>query len=228
MGALTAGLLSFLSPCVLPLIPSYLTFITGVSFEDLQNGTGKRKIQFLTISHFLLFILGFSLVFIVLGASSTMIGRFFSAYQDWVRISGGAVMIFFGLFVAGFFRFGLLQKEKRFHPQEKPVGFFGTFIIGMAFAAGWTPCIGPILGTILLYAGSQDSTAYGVGLLAMYSLGLAIPLLFASLAFNSFLAWSKKIRKHMRLVMLISGLLLVMFGMLLLADKFTLLTTLLQ
>ncbi len=219
IGALTAGLLTFLSPCVLPLIPSYLTFITGVSFEDLQTASDKRKIQFLTISHSLLFILGFSSVFIALGASSSMIGKFFSAYLDWVRIIGGTIMIFFGLFVAGFFRVGFLQKEKRFHPQKKPVGFLGTFIIGMAFAAGWTPCIGPVIGTILLYAGSQDSTAYGVGLLSMYSLGLTIPLLFASLAFNSFLSYSKKIRKHMRLIMLASGLLLVAFGLLLLTNK---------
>ena len=226
IGALVAGLLSFLSPCVLPLIPSYLTFITGVSFEDLQHGADNRQIHYLTISHSLSFILGFSTVFIVLGASSTMLGRLFSAYQDWVRIIGGTVMIFFGFFVAGFFRLGFLQKEKRIHFPKKPVGFLGAFVIGMAFAAGWTPCIGPILGTILLYAGSQNSTAYGVGLLSMYSLGLAIPFLFASVAFNSFLSYSKKLRKHMRLIMIASGLLLVAFGLLLLTNKFTLLKTL--
>ncbi len=236
IGALTAGLLSFLSPCVLPLIPSYLTFITGVSFEDLQgaadedlrSAADKRKIQLLTVSHSLLFILGFSSVFIALGASSSFIGRLFSAYQDWVRIVGGSVMIIFGLFVAGFFSFGFLQKEKRFHPQKKPLGYIGTIIIGMAFAAGWTPCIGPILGTILLYAGSQESTSYGIGLLSMYSLGLAIPFLFASLAFNTFLSYSKRIRKHMRAIMLASGLLLVAFGLLLLTDNITWLTSLFQ
>lgn len=228
IGALIAGLLSFLSPCVLPLIPSYLTFITGVSFEDLQAAADKKKIQLLTISHSLVFVLGFSAVFIALGASSSMIGSLFSAYQDWVRIIGGVVMIFFGLFVAGFFRFDFLQQEKRFHPQKKPIGYLGTFIIGMAFAAGWTPCIGPILGTILLYASSQDSTAYGIGLLAMYSLGLAIPFLFASLAFNTFLSYSKKIRKHMHLIMIVSGLLLIAFGLLLLTNKLTWLTSLIQ
>jgi len=228
IGALTAGLLSFLSPCVLPLIPSYLTFITGVSFEDLQIATEKKEIRVRTVSHSLLFILGFSAVFIALGASSSMIGKLFSAYQDWVRIIGGAVMIFFGLFVAGFFRIGFLQREKRFHPHKKPVGFAGTFIIGMAFAAGWTPCIGPILGTILLYAGSQESTVYGVGLLSMYSLGLAIPFLFASLAFNTFLSYSKKVRKHMRIIMIASGILLIGFGILLLTNKIVWLSTLLQ
>ena len=228
LGALTAGFLSFLSPCVLPLIPSYLTFITGVSFEDLQNAADKRKIQVLTLTHSFLFVLGFSAVFIALGASSSLIGQLFSIYQDWIRIIGGAVMIFFGIFVAGFLRFGFLQKEKRFHPQEKPVGFLGTFVIGMAFAAGWTPCIGPILGTILLYAGSQDSTAYGVGLLSFYSLGLAVPFLFASLAFNAFLSYSKKIRKHMRIIMIISGILLISFGLLLITDKLVWLTSYFQ
>lgn len=228
IGALTAGLLSFLSPCVLPLIPSYLTFITGVSFDDLQNTTDKRRIQFLTVSHSLLFILGFSSVFIALGASSSIIGRLFSAYQDWIRIIGGIVMIFFGFFVAGFFRIGFLQREKRVHLQKRPVGFLGTIVIGMAFAAGWTPCIGPILGTILLYASSQESTAYGVGLLSMYSLGLAIPFLFASLAFNSFLSYSQKVRKHMRVIMIVSGILLIGFGLLLLTNKIIWLTTLFQ
>ena len=220
IGALTAGLLSFLSPCVLPLIPSYLTFITGVSFDDLQNTTDKRRIR--------LFILGFSSVFIALGASSSIIGRLFSAYQDWIRIIGGIVMIFFGFFVAGFFRIGFLQREKRVHLQKRPVGVLGTIVIGMAFAAGWTPCIGPILGTILLYASSQESTAYGVGLLSMYSLGLAIPFLFASLAFNSFLSYSQKVRKHMRVIMIVSGILLIGFGLLLLTNKIIWLTTLFQ
>lgn len=228
VGALTAGFLSFLSPCVLPLIPSYLTFITGVSFEDLQDASDKRKIQVLTVSHSFLFVLGFSAVFIALGASSSLIGRLFSAYQDWIRIIGGTIIIFFGLFVTGLFRFNFLQKEKRFHPQEKPVGYIGTFIIGMAFAAGWTPCIGPILGTILLYAGSQDSTAYGVGLLSLYSLGLAIPFLFASLAFNAFLSYSKKVRQYMKFIMIGSGILLIGFGLLLVTDKIVWLSSLFQ
>jgi cytochrome c-type biogenesis protein len=130
--------------------------------------------------------------------------------------------------VTGLFRFNFLQKEKRFHPQEKPVGYIGTFIIGMAFAAGWTPCIGPILGTILLYAGSQDSTAYGVGLLSLYSLGLAIPFLFASLAFNAFLSYSKKIRQYMKFIMIGSGILLIGFGLLLVTDKIVWLSSLFQ
>ena len=227
-GALAAGLLSFLSPCVLPLIPSYLTFITGVSFNDLQTRDSRKKIRLLTVSHSFFFVLGFSVVFIFLGAASSFLGRMLTAYQDWIRIIGGLIIIFFGFFVAGFGRIGILQREKRFHLHKKPVGFLGSTVIGMAFAAGWTPCIGPILGTILFYAGSQESTGYGIRLLSMYSLGLAVPFLFASIAFNSFLVYSKKLRSHMELIMLVSGILLIGFGILLLTDRIVWLTSLFQ
>jgi cytochrome c-type biogenesis protein len=226
IGALIAGILSFLSPCVLPLMPSYLSYITGVSFEDLQDITDKKRIRMLTLTNSLFFIVGFSLVFISLGASSSALGKLLIGYQNWIRIIGGVVIIFFGLFVAGFFQANVLQKEKRIHLHGRPAGYLGSTIIGTAFAAGWTPCIGPILGTILLYASAQGSTLYGVKLLSMFSLGLAIPFLFASLAFNSFLSYSKRIRKHMRVIMVASGILLVLFGILLLTDKLTLLTSL--
>ncbi len=187
IGALVAGLLSFLSPCVLPLMPSYVSYITGVSFEDLQDATDKKRIRMLTLTNSLFFILGFSLVFISLGASSSVIGKLLNSYQNWIRIIGGVVIIFFGFFVAGFFQVNVLQKDKRFHLRGKPTGYLGSVIVGTAFAAGWTPCIGPILGTILLYASAQGSTLYGVKLLSMYSLGLAIPFFvrFVSLQFFS-------------------------------------------
>ena len=226
IGALIAGLLSFLSPCVLPLMPSYLSYITGVSFEDLQDSTDKKRIRMLTLINSLFFILGLSLVFISLGASSSAIGRLFVNFQDWIRIIGGVVIIFFGLFVAGLFQANILQLEKRFHFRGKPAGFLGSTVVGTAFAAGLTPCIGPILGTLLMYASAQGSTLYGVKLLSMYSLGLAIPFLFASLAFNSFLSYSKRIRKYMKVIMLASGILLIAFGILLLTNKLTLITSL--
>jgi cytochrome c-type biogenesis protein len=227
IGALVAGLLSFLSPCVLPLMPSYLSFITGISFENLQNAADNRqRIQLLTLANSLFFILGFSLVFISLGASSSIIGRIFANFQDWLRIIGGVVIIFFGLFVSGVLKANFLQREKRLHLRGKPAGYMGSTIVGTAFAAGWTPCIGPILGTILLYASAQGSTLYGVKLLSMYSLGLAIPFLFASLAFNSFLSYSKRIRKHMRVIMVANGILLMVFGILLLTNKLTMLASL--
>jgi len=227
IGALTAGLLSFLSPCVLPIIPSYISFITGISFEEFKEETDRKRVLFLTVSNSLLFIFGFSVVSIALGASSSALGQLFINFQDWIRIIGGILMIFFGLFFLGLFQIPFLIKEKRVHFTGKPAGYLGSILVGMAFAAAWTPCIGPILGTILVYAGTRGSFVLGVKLLTMYSLGFAIPFLFASMAFNTFLSYSMKIRKYMRYVMLVSGMLIVIFGLLLLTDKINWLTSLL-
>jgi len=217
--AFLAGIMSFLSPCVLPLLPSYVSFITGVSFEDLTTGSDRRKIRYLTITNSLAFILGFSSVFIALGASSSAVGKFMFEYQEWIRIGGGILIIVFGLFVAGFLKMDFLMRDKKVHLSGKPAGYVGTFLVGMTFAAGWTPCIGPILGTILLYASSQGSAFYGFKLLAVYSLGLALPFFISSLAINSFLSYSKKLMRYMRVIMIISGLLLILFGILLLTNR---------
>ena len=216
--AFLAGVLSFLSPCVLPLVPSYVSFITGISFEDL-TGVDRKKIRYLTITNSLAFICGFSAVFVALGTSSSAIGGFLFEYQDWIRIIGGIVVIFFGLFVAGFLRINPLMSEKKIHLSGKPAGYIGTFVVGMTFAAGWTPCIGPILGTILLYASSKASAFYGFRLLAVYSLGLALPFFISSLAINSFLSYSRGLMKYMRVIMIISGLLLITFGIMLLTNR---------
>lgn len=224
--AFLAGFLSFLSPCVLPLVPSYITFITGISFEDLTGKTDRKRVQFLTITNSLAFIFGFSSIFIMLGASSSVIGNFLFAYQEWIRIIGGIMVIMFGLFVAGFIRLDFLTRERKFHMGGKPAGYFGSFFIGMTFAAAWTPCIGPILGSILLYTGSQGSASFGLKLLAVYSLGLAIPFLIASIGINSFLSYSAKLRKYMRWIMIASGLLLIIFGILLLTDNVSQLSSL--
>ncbi len=217
--AFLAGVLSFLSPCVLPLVPSYVSFITGVSFEDLTGDVDKKRIRYLTITNSLAFVAGFSAVFIALGASSSAVGRFLFDYQETIRIAGGILVIIFGLFVAGFLKLDFLMRDKKFHLSGKPVGYIGTFAVGMTFAAGWTPCIGPILGTILVYAGSKASAVYGFKLLAVYSLGLAIPFMISSLAINSFLSYSRKLLKYMRVVMIISGLLLIVFGVMLLTNR---------
>ena len=217
--AFLAGIMSFLSPCVLPLLPSYVSFITGVSFEDLTTGTDRRKIRYLTITNSLTFILGFSSVFVALGASSSAVGKFMFEYQEWIRIGGGVLIIVFGLFVAGFLKMDFLMRDKKVHLSGKPAGYVGTFLVGMTFAAGWTPCIGPILGTILLYASSQGSAFYGFKLLAVYSLGLALPFFISSLAINSFLSYSKKLMRYMRVIMIVSGLLLILFGILLLTNR---------
>lgn len=224
--AFLAGVLSFLSPCVLPLVPSYVSFITGISFEDLKEGTDGKKIRFLTITNSLAFICGFSLIFVALGASSSAVGQFFFDYQEWIRIGGGILVIFFGLFISGIVKIDFLTRERKFHMSGKPAGYIGSFLVGMTFAAAWTPCIGPILGTILLYASSHGSAAYGFKLLSVYSLGLAVPFFLSSLMFNSFLSYSAKIRKYMRVVMLLSGALLIVFGILLLTNNVRLLSSL--
>ncbi len=224
--AFLAGILSFLSPCVLPLVPSYITFITGVSFEDLKDGTDRKRIRFLTITNSLAFIAGFSTIFVALGASSSAVGKFMFQYQDWIRNIGGVLVIFFGLFVSGIIRLDFLTRERKFHLTGKPAGYVGTFLVGMTFAAAWTPCIGPILGTILLYASSKGSAEYGFKLLAVYSLGLAVPFFISSLMFNSFLSYSARIRKYMRAIMMVSGIVLIAFGLLLLTNNVRQLTTL--
>jgi cytochrome c-type biogenesis protein len=217
--AFFAGLLSFVSPCVLPLVPSYVSFITGISFEDLTNRTDRARIRFLTMTNSLAFILGFSFVFILLGASSSAVGHILFQYQDGIRIVGGIIVIIFGLFIAGFLKLDFLMRERKFHLSGKPAGYIGTFVLGMAFVAGWTPCIGPILGSILLYASAKGSAIYGLKLLSVYSLGLAVPFFLSALALNTFLSYSKWLLRYMRVIMIISGLLLIVFGILLLSNR---------
>src|SRR4030043_1358387 len=217
--AFLAGILSFLSPCVLPLVPSYVSFITGISFKDLTVGADRKRIRHLTITNSVAFIAGFSSVFIALGISSSAIGKFLFEYSDLIRITGGILVIIFGFFIAGFLKLDFLLKDKKIHLGGKPAGYIGTFIIGMTFAAGWSPCIGPILGTILVYAGSKGSAIYGLKLLAVYSLGLAVPFFISALPINSFLIYSKRLVRYMRTIMIISGLLLIIFGIMLLTDQ---------
>lgn len=218
--ALTAGIFSFLSPCVLPLVPSYLTFVTGMSLEDLQEGVNRKA----TLIHSVLFVSGFSVIFILLGASASFLGQFFKAYELWIARIGGVVIMVLGLHLAGVFRVLPLMQEKRLHLASKPAGYLGTLGVGMAFGAGWTPCIGPVLGAILTYGFSQDTLWAGVGLLAVYSLGLAIPFLVAALALDWFLGAFRRFRKWIPLVEKGSGILLVLLGLLLLTGSFTILS----
>lgn len=221
MGYLTAflgGILSFLSPCVLPLIPSYVSFITGISFDDFKAGD-RARIRKLTLINSFAFVLGFSTVFVLLGVSSSYVGKFLSIYYDHIRIIGGIIVIIFGLYVMGVLKLNLLAYDKRVHLQSKPRGHFGSFIVGLTFGAGWTPCIGPILGSILLIASTTGSAMQGFKLLLVYSLGLAVPFMVTSLAINSFLSHFSSIQKYMRLIMILSGLLLIGFGVILLTDK---------
>jgi cytochrome c-type biogenesis protein len=162
---------------------------------------------------------GFSTVFILLGVSSSFIGKYMAFYYDQIRIVGGIIIIFFGLYVMGVIKLNFLAAEHRVHLKHKPRGYFGSFIVGLTFGAGWTPCIGPILGTILLVAGTAGSVMYGFKLLVVYSLGLAIPFLITSLSMSYFISRFSAIQKYMKLIMILSGILLISFGVLLLADK---------
>lgn len=224
--AFIAGLLSFLSPCVLPLLPSYVSFITGLSLKDLTVRKDKKAIIYLTSTNSIAFIAGFSFVFISLGVSSSAIGVLLFQYLDYIRIIGGILVIIFGLFILGVLKVDMFMKEKKYHLGSKPAGYFGTFIVGMTFAAGWSPCVGPFLGTILVYAGSKGSMIYGLKLLTVYSFGLAIPFFLFSLGINVYLAHSPKIFKYMRIITIASGAILIIFGILLLADKIRVLSTL--
>lgn len=219
--AFTAGFLSFVSPCVLPLVPSYVSYMTGLSFEELSGPARRRQVLWTTLKGALLFIAGFSTVFIAFGASATFIGRLLLNHQQELRHVGGALIIIFGLYVMGVFKIRGLSVDKHWRFNERPAGYIGTYLIGVAFAAGWTPCVGPILGSILLYASTADSTATGVRLLAAYSAGLGLPLLVVALAFNAFLVRWKAIQRYMRMIMIVSGLFLVFVGFLIFTNSFT-------
>lgn len=221
MIAFTAGVFSFLSPCVLPLVPSYLTFVTGMSLEDLQEGVDRRA----TFVHSLLFVIGFSSIFILLGASASFLGQFLRHYEVWIARIGGVIIILLGLHLSGVLRLAPLMREKRMHLNDKPAGYLGTLGVGIAFGAGWTPCIGPILGAILTYGMTQDTMWAGVGLLSVYSLGLAVPFLISSLALDWFLQTFKRFRRWIPVVEKASGVLLILLGILLLTGQFTVLAT---
>ena len=223
VAAFMAGIFSFLSPCVLPLVPSYLALVTGMSLEDLQEGVNRRA----TFIHSLLFVLGFSAIFIILGASASFLGQFFKQYELWIARIGGVIIIIFGLHLSGVFKLAPLMREKRIHVSDTPAGYLGTIGVGMAFAAGWTPCLGPVLGAILTYGMSTDTMWAGVGLLTAYSAGLAIPFLVASLALDAFLQGFKRFRRWIPVVEKASGLMLIGLGVLLLTGQLTALTAML-
>jgi cytochrome c-type biogenesis protein len=226
--AFTAGVLSFLSPCVLPLIPSYASFITGMSMSELTEPgravDGRRRT---ILTHGLLFVSGFTLVFLALGASATLLGSLFHFYSGWVTKFGGVLLIIFGVYLLGIVPLPWAAREFRVHLANKPLGYVGTLLVGIAFGAGWTPCIGPVLGGILTMAATTGSVGEGMGLLASYSLGLAVPFLLATLALDHFLAGFRRFRHWLPWVSRASGLLLIVVGILLLTGSFTVLSGLL-
>jgi cytochrome c-type biogenesis protein len=222
--ALTAGIFSFLSPCVLPLVPSYLSFVTGMSLEDLQEGADRGR----TLTYALLFVAGFSLIFVLLGATAGFLGQFLRVYEDWIVRIGGVVILVLGLHMAGVLRITPLLREVRFQVSDRPAGYLGAVGVGMAFGAGWTPCIGPQLGAIYTFAATRETMWAGVGLLGVYSLGLAVPFLITAVAVDRFLLFFKRFRRFIPVVEKASGFLLVLLGLLLVTGAFTALTTWLQ
>ena len=217
--AFSAGLLSFLSPCVLPLIPSYVTFITGLSLDDVQNARRTALV------HGMLFVLGFTLIFMAMGAGATLLGQALLKHRDWISRIGGVVIIIFGLYLLGVLNVGFMARERRFHIADKPVGYFGTMFVGVAFGAGWTPCLGPILGSILVYTSSQADLGKGLWLLFAYSLGLAVPFLLSAVAIDRFSAFFQRMRKQMVWVSRISGVVMIGIGVLLVTNYFTILSS---
>jgi cytochrome c-type biogenesis protein len=228
MTAFLAGLLSFVSPCVLPLIPSYLMYITGLSFQQLTQPGETAALRTAIVVNTALFIAGFSMVFIAFGASATYAGRLLADHQSLIRHAGAVLLIAFGVYLLGLVKLPLLMREHRLHLSRRPAGYIGSFVVGAAFAAGWTPCVGPILGTILLYAGTAETVADGITLLAFYSFGLGLPLLVASLGLNRFLSSLGQIRPYWHLVSRLSGVFLIAIGTGIYLDKMTLLTSLFE
>jgi len=225
--AFVAGILSFISPCVLPLIPGYISFVSGASLDEMRGG-GVRSARGRVLATSVAFVLGFSLVFIALGASASAIGQFVFRNQPILGKIAGAVIIIFGLHTMGVFRLRFLEMEKRANAQQKPAGLLGALLVGVAFAFGWTPCIGPILAGILVVAGSRETVTEGVVLLAIYSLGLGIPFLLTSLAIDRFFLVTAKIRRYYHAIEIASGALLVAIGLLIFTGQLTLITRYLQ
>ncbi len=222
IAAFLAGLVSFLSPCVLPLVPGYVSLISGVGVEELKSQESQllRKVMLNSIG----FIMGFSLVFIGLGAISTEVGQLMARYKSLLAQVAGVVIILFGLHLTGIFRINALYADKRLHNVKGGSTMGGAFVIGFAFAFGWTPCVGPILAVILGFAAAQDSVFKGILLLGVYSLGLAVPFLLTSLGIGRFLKFYSRFRTHMHAVEVASGALLIVLGALLVFGRFTIIS----
>jgi cytochrome c-type biogenesis protein len=222
--AFTAGLFSFLSPCVLPLFPSYLSFVTGMSVSDLTaelSAAARRRV----LLHSLAFILGFSLVFVSLGASFSAAGQFLMDYRDVIRRFGGVLIVIFGLYIAGVLKVGFLGRTQQWQIREKPAGYLGSLAVGVTFAIGWTPCVGPILGAILSLAGTAETVQRGVGLLVAYSAGLGVPFLLSAVALGGFLKFFKSYRRFIPVVERAAGVLLVIVGLLVFTNYYLVLNS---
>jgi len=215
-----AGIATFLSPCILPLIPAYFSFITGYSLEELKESEKNFRPLILNT---LFFVFGFTVIFTLLGASATYLGNLLAEKRNLLRLIGGLVIIVLGIHLTGTYRFKFLYQEKRIHLRSKPLRYIGSFIAGLAFASGWTPCVGPILSSILILASNQETVLKGMLLLFVYSLGLGVPFLLVVLAVNRFLLLFAKMKKFIRATEIIAGVILIFLGILLVTNKLYLL-----
>jgi cytochrome c-type biogenesis protein len=214
--AFGAGVLTFFSPCVLPLIPSYILYAAGITFKDFSAGENAAEVHRQTVIHSLFFILGFSLIFVSLGAAFTLLGQLIFGFREAVRIIGGLVLILLGVYIMGLLRLPFLDLEAKLHLQNKPAGYLGSFLVGITFAAAWSPCAGPVLGSILVMASVEKTLLAGILLLISYSLGLGVPFLVAALFLNSALVYFKSITKYMGAIKVASGLFVAIIGLLIL------------
>jgi len=222
LASFIAGLLTFVSPCVLPLIPVYISFITGVSVSELKNESGRTLLR--TFLSALFFVLGFSFVFVLLGATASYFGNVLGAHKNIIRWVGGSAVIIFGLHLSGILRINFLYSEKRLNLEKFSGGYLGAFLVGLAFAAGWTPCIGPILSSILVLASAQGTVYKGMLLLSAYSLGFGIPFLLTALFVNLALGMFSKIKNYYGYIETASGVILIIVGLLIVTDSFKILS----
>src|SRR5262245_36454650 len=216
--AFAAGIFSFLSPCVLPLIPSYLSFVSGVSLEEMRSDQARAQVRWRVVLNSLAFIIGFSLVFVSLGASASFLGSLFFGYRNIIRILGGIIVTLVGLYLVGALKIAALGRYLQFNVKDKPAGYFGSVLVGITFAVAWTPCVGPILGATLALASTAGEVGRGVFLLSSYAAGLGVPFFLSALAINSFFQFSAKLRRYIQAIHVIGGVLLIVVGVLLITD----------
>lgn len=223
--SIVMGIISFASPCILPLIPSYVSYITGISYDELVSRGSRKKNINITLFHSLAFVAGFSLIFVLLGATASLAGTILSQHLDTIRVVGGILIIIMGVFVMDVINIPFLQREAKVHLKTRPAGYIGTFVIGMIFGAGWTPCTGPFLGSVLTLAMTTETLGRGMTLLAFYSIGLGVPFVLSAIAISVFLSSFEKLKKHFKAIKITSGVILIAMGLLLVTDSMTLLTS---
>ena len=221
--SLLMGVVSFASPCILPLIPSYVSYITGISYDELVSQDSRRKNMNTTLLHSVVFVVGFSIIFVLLGATASLMGRVLTEHLSVIRIIGGVLIIIMGIFVMDVVNIPFLQREARLQLKTRPAGYLGTLLVGAIFGAGWTPCTGAFLSSVLALAIEANTLGKGVALLSFYSLGLGVPFILSAIAISAFLTSFSKLRKHFKAIKIVSGIILIIMGLLLISDKMTML-----